>query len=161
MLEHSTSISVSEHSTLPSPTTDLTAIISAATFANVDNESPPQLDQLANMRRQTEKLAREQTLYRKKSDLWIDWEDVQRTRVAVVAAYNAAPAAMRPAILREVLLIMFHSVTPPDRVGTRPQPRDHLLPCTLPHCASCPFTTIPSHVLRGHPPSASQPQSLP
>lgn len=130
----------------------------------MDNETPPQLDQLANMRRQTEKLAREQTLYRKKSDLWIDWEDVQRTRVAVVAAYNAAPATMRPAILREVLLIMFHSVTPPDRVGTQPQPRDHLLPCTFAQLSSGPFnsfTTIPSHVLRRHPPLASQPFTLP
>ena len=118
----------------------------------MDNESPPQLDQLANMRRQTEKLAREQTLYRKKSDLWIDWEDVQRTRVAVVAAYNTAPSTIRPAILREVLLIMFHSVTPPDRVGTQPEPRE---------LVSCLFTTTSFHVLRCDSPPAPQPQSLP
>ena len=115
----------------------LTAIISASQFANVENESPPDLDQLGNMRRQSEKMSREQTLYRKRSDNWIDWEgaacardmppafphlisfpslpiaDVQRTRCNVVAAYNQAAVAMRPALLRDVLIIMFHSVTPP------------------------------------------------
>ena len=66
-----------------------------------------------NMRRQSEKMSREQTLYRKRSDNWIDWEDCQRTRCNVVTAYNQAPVAMRPALLRDVLIIMFHSVTPP------------------------------------------------
>ena len=91
----------------------LTAIISAAQFANVENESPPDLDLLGNMRKQAEKMSREQTLYRKRSDNWIDWEDCQRTRCNVVTAYNQAPVAMRPALLRDVLIIMFHSVTPP------------------------------------------------
>ena len=54
-----------------SVTNYLAAIITAAAFANLENETPPPLDQLANMRRQTEKLAREQTLYRKKGDNWI------------------------------------------------------------------------------------------
>jgi hypothetical protein len=90
-----------------------------------------------NMRRQSEKMSREQTLYRKRSDNWIGWEgaacaqnmppafphlisfpslsiaDCQRTRCNVVTAYNQAPVAMRPALLRDVLIIMFHSVTPP------------------------------------------------
>ena len=71
----------------------------------------------------------------------IDWPDVQRTRVAVVKAYNAAPQTQKAAILKEVVVrsraqprarpqadghrwlvwqvIMLHSVTPPDRVGVR------------------------------------------
>ena len=120
-----------------SVTNYLTAIISAAQFANVQNQSPPDLDQLGNMRRQSEKMSREQALYRKRSDNWIDWEgaacaqdtppafpqlssfpslpiaDVQRTRCNVVTSYNQAPVAMRRALLRDVLIIMFHSVTPP------------------------------------------------
>ena len=43
----------------------------------------------------------------------IDWEDVQRTRVAVVKAYNAVPAMQKTAILKDVVVIMLHSVTPP------------------------------------------------
>ena len=97
----------------------LTAIISAATFANVENETPPPLDQLANLRRQAEKEARVQTLYRRKSDNWIDWEDVQRTRVAVTRAYNEAAPAMKASILRDAVIIHLHSVCPPDR-GARP-----------------------------------------
>ena len=58
----------------------LTAIISAAQFANVENESPPDLDQLGNMRRQSEKMSREQALYRKRSDNWIDWEGPARAQ---------------------------------------------------------------------------------
>ena len=70
------------------------------TSRNLENETPPPLDQLANMRRQTEKLAREQTLYRKQGDDWIDWEDVQRTRIAVTKAYNEAAAGWRRLALR-------------------------------------------------------------
>ena len=69
---------------------------------------------MANMRRQTEKLAREQTLYLKKGDNWIDWEDVQRTRIAVTKAYNEAPPASKGNYLRDALIIHLHSVTPPE-----------------------------------------------
>ena len=142
----------------------LTAIISAATFANVESETPPPLDQLvrstsrvtdvaadlpsacvqANLRRQAEKEARVQTLYRRKSENWIgaplslpavcrdgglrrtllvpcaDWEDVQRTRIAVTKAYNEAAPAMKASILRDAVLIHLHSVVPPDRGAGRP-----------------------------------------
>ena len=69
----------------------------------MDNEAPPPLDQLTNLRHQTEKNAKEQTLYRKRSDQWIDWEDVQRTRIAVTKAYNQAAAAAKANILRDFL----------------------------------------------------------
>ena len=49
----------------------LAALVSAATFATVEMETPPPLDQLANLRRQAEKMAREETLYRKKAANWI------------------------------------------------------------------------------------------
>ena len=49
----------------------LAALVSAATFATVEMETPPPLDQLANLRRQAEKIAREETMYRKKAANWI------------------------------------------------------------------------------------------
>ena len=62
-------------------------------------------------------MAREETLYRKKAANWIDWPDVQRTRIAVIKAYNEAPQAQKAGILKDVVIILLHSVTPPDRVG--------------------------------------------
>ena len=46
-----------------------------------------------------------------------DWPDVQKTRVAVIKAYNDAPQAQKAGILKDVVIILLHSVTPPDRVG--------------------------------------------
>ena len=89
-------------------------------------------------------MAREATLYRRKSDAWIDWEDVsrpqpclssiiftcdppeqvQRTRVAVVNAYNSAELAMRASILKDLVVIMLHSVTPPGECEREQTPID-------------------------------------
>ena len=55
-----------------------------------------------------------------------DWPDVQKTRVAVIKAYNDAPQAQKAGILKDVVIILLHSVTPPDRVGyaqPAPSPR--------------------------------------
>ena len=67
---------------------DLSAIISAAAFANVDNDAPPPLDQLTNLRHQTEKNSKEQTLYRKRSDHWIDWEGRHSPPSVPVGGYH-------------------------------------------------------------------------
>ena len=66
----------------------------------------------------------------------IDWEDVQRTRVAVVKAYNEAPRAMRAPILKDCLIIHLHSVTPPGddmrhRVVVKPCAERHLPPSQI------------------------------
>ena len=95
----------------------LAALINAAQYATVGMAEPPPLDELANLRSQAEKMAAEDRLYRKKSPNWIDWPDVQRTRVAVIQAYNQAPPDQKAGLLKDVLVIMLHSVTPPDRVG--------------------------------------------
>ena len=42
---------------------------------------------------------------------------MQKTRVAVIKAYNDAPQAQKAGILKDVVIILLHSVTPPDRVG--------------------------------------------
>ena len=91
----------------------LAALVSAATFATVEMENPPPLDQLANLRRQAEKMAREETLYRKKAANWIDWPDVQKTRVTVIKAYNDASREQKAGILKDLVIILLHSVTPP------------------------------------------------
>jgi len=41
---------------------------------------------------------------------------VQRTRIAAINAYQSSPPAMQPAILRDLLVILFHSVTPPGEL---------------------------------------------
>ena len=42
---------------------------------------------------------------------------VQKTRVAVVKAYNEAAQEAKLSILKDAVIIHLHSVTPPDRVG--------------------------------------------
>ena len=37
--------------------------------------------------------------------------------VAVIKAYNDAAPAQKAGILKDVVIILLHSVTPPDRVG--------------------------------------------
>ena len=83
----------------------LSGLISASQFATVTMEQPPALDQLANLRRQAEKMAREQNLYRKRSESWIDWPDVQRTRLNVVEAYNSAQPHMKASILKDAVVM--------------------------------------------------------
>ena len=46
--------------------------------------------------------------------------------MAVIKAYNEAPQAQKAGILKDVVIILLHSVTPPDRVGyaqPAPSPR--------------------------------------
>ena len=39
--------------------------------------------------------------------------DVQKTRVAVIKAYNDAPQPQKAGILKDVVVVLMHSVTPP------------------------------------------------
>ena len=106
----------------------------------------PELDQLANLRRQCEALAREQQLYQRKvratlahathalsptlsaracctsaqSPYWIDWTDVQVTRQNAIKAFQAAPLSKKEAVLRDVLVIVLHSITCVSRASFRP-----------------------------------------
>ena len=78
-------------------------------------------DQLINLRSQLEAQARIDRMYRKRSPNFISWEDVQKTRLAVAKAYAAVPPTADRAVKRKALLdllvVLFHSITPPDRVG--------------------------------------------
>ena len=42
-----------------------------------------------------------------------DWPDVQKTRVAVIKAYNDASREQKAGILKDLVIILLHSVTPP------------------------------------------------
>ena len=102
----------------------------------------PCADQLLNLRLQLESQAREDRLYRPRDPNWIDWIDVQKvglaqcapictratadrisplaqTRVKCLEAYNKLPATttmqQKAAKLNDLLVLLFHSITPPDR----------------------------------------------
>ena len=42
---------------------------------------------------------------------WINWTDVQITRQNAIKAYQAAPLSKKEAVLRDVLVIVLHSIT--------------------------------------------------
>ena len=79
---------------------------------------PP--EQLLRMRAQAEKLAAQDRLFARKDPNWIEWSQLQAGRIKCLAAWNAGqrkPHAERQKLLREVLVMLFFSVQPPDRVG--------------------------------------------
>ena len=46
------------------------------------------------------------------------WEDAQRARVACIDKYRAAKGhEQKKALLKDVLVLSFHTLQPPDRVG--------------------------------------------
>jgi hypothetical protein len=74
--------------------------------------------QLLRMRAQAEKLAAEDRLFARKDPNWIDWPQLQAGRIKCLAAWDASakkPYAERKKLLREVCLMLFFSVQPPDR----------------------------------------------
>lgn len=95
----------------------LQSLIQLCAFANslLEEGSPdPPVQELLNLRKQAETLAKQDSLYAKKHDSWMDWEDVQRVRVKAIERYYASETTGR---LRDVLIIGFHSLQAPDRVG--------------------------------------------
>ena len=86
----------------------LSSLIQCALFAAtlIDGDFPEH-QLLCNLRRQCEKAANESALYRRQS---VSWDDVMRTRVNAITAYNAADTSARRDMLRSCLIIMLHSV---------------------------------------------------
>lgn len=74
----------------------LSALINGAAFATAEMEMPPSaLDELANLRCQADKLAREQSLYRKRSQAWMDWEDVRaKTPLSSPTSHSKSQASV-------------------------------------------------------------------
>ena len=96
----------------------LSALIQSVVYciATSDEIVTSSYDQICNLRRQCDKLAGQDQLYRRRADNWIEFDDVQRTRVAAIEAYNAADGEEKRCLLKTVLIIALHSYQPPDRV---------------------------------------------
>jgi hypothetical protein len=89
--------------------------------AEVLNAEPNPLTQLINLRGQAEKASKTQQMYEKRVGGWLEWEDMQKARVAAMiklsnAAQTATPAAKR-SLLRDAAALSLLSLIPPDRVG--------------------------------------------
>ena len=150
----------------------LSGIVQCIVFAHSTLEQAPShsYDSVCNLRRQAEKFATQQQLYKRKvwhmpiillsllgrltfprpasqDESWIDWPDVQKTRVNICQAYLACedPEKKR-AMLRSVIIVLLHSVTPPDRVS-QPHHITHIAPTPAPP---------PSSLTHHHRLSASQ-----
>ena len=89
--------------------------------AAVLNMEPNPLTQLINLRAQAETASKTQQLYDKRVGGWLEWEDVQKARVAAMQKLNGAAlggtSAARMSLLRDAAAISLLSLIPPDRVG--------------------------------------------
>ena len=68
--------------------------------------------------RQCDAQASVERLYKRLHPQFIEWEDVQLTRLTVLERVEkAATTKQKFNLLSDALVISLHSVTPPDRVG--------------------------------------------
>lgn len=69
-------------------------------------------------RRQCDAQASVERLYKRLHPEFIEWEDVQLTRLTVLERVEKATTTKQKFdLLSDALVISLHSVTPPDRVG--------------------------------------------
>ena len=95
-------------------------VISVSSFALTLVEEPDScpVDQLCNLRRQAESLAKGDRLFETVSKNWISWLDAQKARQeAVKLFYAETNKYMKGILLRECMLLAFLTLQPPDRVG--------------------------------------------
>ena len=77
-------------------------------------------DALLRLRAQCESQAKQQQLYARKPANWLEWDKAQEARVKCEEAWAKAGSLShdkRVALLKELLVLQFHTVMPPDRVG--------------------------------------------
>lgn len=75
---------------------------------------------LLRLRAQCEAQSKQQQLYAKKPANWLDWDKAQEARVKCAEAWSKARTLShdaKVALLKEYLVLLFHTVMPPDRVG--------------------------------------------
>lgn len=74
-----------------------------------------------NLRQQAESEAKQEKLYKPRKENWIAWDEAKTTReracAAVAAMDPTSSRASKLKILEDALIICFHTVMPPDRVG--------------------------------------------
>ena len=93
-------------------------IISVSGFAItiVDDPDSCPSEQLINLRRQAEGLAKQERLFEVKSKNWLSWEDANKARVSAVEKYIAAKdKAKKQTLMKECMLLAFMTLQPPDR----------------------------------------------
>ena len=100
--------------------------------------TPQPPDALLNLRSQCENQSKQQQLYAKKPANWLDWEKAQEARVKCAAAWAKAGSLSHDkkiALLKEYLVLLFHTVMPPDVSPSRGPYAQHsccrLLSCKL------------------------------
>mmetsp|Transcript_7593 Transcript_7593/g.19442 ORF Transcript_7593/g.19442 Transcript_7593/m.19442 type:complete len:115 (-) Transcript_7593:805-1149(-) len=73
------------------------------------------MEQVLNLRRQCDANATIQKMYRRRHKEWLDWDDVQRTRLTCLERLEAAETPKQThSLLQDALMISLFSVTPPD-----------------------------------------------
>ena len=74
-----------------------------------------------NLRGQAEAEAKKQRLHKPRKPDWVSWEEAKQTRLNVAAAIAALPRTAkrkeRLQLMTDELMISFHTLMPPDRVG--------------------------------------------
>jgi hypothetical protein len=82
---------------------------------------PNPLTQLINLRGQAEKASKTQQLYEKRVGGWMEWEEVQKARIAatnkLAALGEGGASAAKRNLLRDCAALSLLSLIPPDRVG--------------------------------------------
>lgn len=89
--------------------------VSGYALTIVEDPSSCPTDELLNLRKQAESLAKQERLFQPKNKNWLSWEAAQEARVACVDAYHAAEGNTKQALLRDCLILSFHTLQPPDR----------------------------------------------
>lgn len=71
-----------------------------------------------NLRRQAESISKNERLFETSSKTWISWEAANEGRVKCIEKYNACTdRVQKQALLRDCLIMAFHTLQAPDRVG--------------------------------------------
>ena len=110
---------------LPYRATDVNSLINITAFVWETMEvepaalqaTPQPPDALINLRSQCENQSKQQQLYAKKPANWLDWDKAQEARVKCAAAWAKAGSLShdrKVALLKENLVLLFHTVMPPD-----------------------------------------------
>ena len=86
-----------------------------------------------NLRRQAEVLSKQERLFAPRPANWLSWEDANRARVKAVEKLNACTdGAQRPKLIRDCLVLAFHTLQPVRRLECA-RCRLHALPRSHAH----------------------------
>ena len=95
------------------------SLISVSSCALTLVEEPENVptEELIHLRRQCEAISKTERLFAHKDPNFIEFTDAQKARVKSYEAFQAAPAPQKLKALRQYMIIAFHTLACPDRVG--------------------------------------------